>query len=154
MHFVGAVDDLQRARVFVHVAEAVVVSDARAAEGLDRPIHDLAGHVGGGDLDLGDLPPAFFFADLVHLPGGVQHEQTHLIDLDAARREALDHHALLGERLAERRPLVQPPAHQLQRPLRESHCAHAMVDATGSEASLRDLEALALAEEDVLGRDA
>jgi hypothetical protein len=29
-----------------------------------------------------------------------------------------------------------------------------MVDATGSEASLRDLEALALAEEDVLGRDA
>ena len=50
-------------------------------------------------------------------------------------------HALLGQRLAERHPLGDPAAHQLERPLGRADAAHAVVDAAGAEAGLGDGEA-------------
>ena len=45
-------------------------------------------------------------------------------------------------------------AHQFQRALGAADQAHAVMDAAGAEPALRDLEAAALAEQDVLGRHA
>ena len=57
--------------------------------------------------------------------------------------------ALVGERLAERDALLRARAHQLERPLGHADRAHAVVDAAGAEAGLRDREAAALLAEQV-----
>src|SRR5262249_12690015 len=45
------------------------------------------------------------------------------------------------------------PAHALERALGQTDQSHAMVDAPGTEAPLRDVEAAALAEQHIGGRD-
>ena len=60
--------------------------------------------------------------------------------------------ALLGQRPAERDAGLHPRAHQLQRALGDADEAHAVVNPAGPEASLRDLEAAALAEQHVRRR--
>src|SRR5690348_14518252 len=61
---------------------------------------------------------------------------------------------MLGDRLAEGDPLAGAIAHHLERTLGQPDCAHAVVDATGPQAALRDLEAATFAQQDVARRDA
>ena len=82
------------------------------------------------------------------------HQQARLIDLDARVGDPLHDDALLGERLAERDALLDALDHRLERALRQTDRAHAMVDAPRPKPALRDLEAAAFAEQQVLGRDA
>src|SRR5262249_49791555 len=59
---------------------------------------------------------------------------------------------VVGEALPEGHALLSAPAHKLERPLRDTDLAHAVVDPPGAEPPLRDLEAAAVPEEQVRGR--
>src|SRR5208282_3374493 len=59
---------------------------------------------------------------------------------------------LLGQRAAERTPRERPLAHQLEGALRLPEPSHAMVDASGPEALLRNLERLSPRSEQVRER--
>ena len=79
-------------------------------------------------------------------------QQPGLVDLVAGPRDLLAHHALLGQRLAERDPLLHPVDHQRQRPLGRAERAHAVVDAARAEPRLGDREPGALLAEQVRHR--
>ena len=64
-----------------------------------------AGRNGGsGDLDGGDLGPGSFGAVMVDEPGGLEHEQARLLDLDAGAGDKALYDPLLDDRPAERHP--------------------------------------------------
>jgi len=79
----------------------------------------------------------------------VQHHETRRVDHDARFRNALARHALLGNRAMEGDALGRALAHLFERALGLPDQAHAVVNAPRSEPALRDLEAAALAEQDV-----
>ena len=62
------------------------------------------------------------------------------------------HQLLVGQRLAEGDPLVEPLAHQVEGALRLAEPAHRVEDPAGAEPLLGDHEALAALAEQVLGR--
>ena len=59
---------------------------------------------GAADLDRRDLDARALVADGVHQPGGLERQQPGLLDLDARLGDPVLDDALVGERLAERRP--------------------------------------------------
>ena len=82
-------------------------------------------------------------------------EQPRLIDLDARLGDRrCSRHALVGDGLAEGGARQRAAAQRFERALGNADLAHAMVDAAGAEAALRDLEAAPLAEQHVGGRHA
>src|SRR5262249_49779260 len=85
---------------------------------------------------------------------GLEGEQPGLFDLDARLGDAFPHDTLVGERLPERDSHLRAHAHQVERPFGEAYRTHAMVDAAGAEARLRDREAAPLFAEEVLLRPA
>ena len=104
------------------------------------------------DLDRRDLGAGLLLADGVHHPRRLERQQAGLLDLHAGLRDAFAHDTLVGERLPERDARLRAHAHELERPLREPDGAHAVVDAAGAEAGLRDREAAAFLAEEVLLR--
>ena len=88
------------------------------------------------------------------MPGGVQDEQAELLELDEGVGDRLLHELLLGERAALCPAAERPLAHHLERLAHRRHGAHRVMDAAAAEAGLCDQEALALAAEEVLARDA
>ncbi len=81
-------------------------------------------------------------------------KQPRLVDLDARLGDALAHDALLGQRPAEGDAALDARAHRFERALGQADQAHAVVDAARPEPALRDLEAAAFAEQDVVDRHA
>ena len=154
MHLVRPVDDAHRALVRIGLGEPEVLAHAGRAVRLDRPVDDLARHVGRDHLDHRDLGPRRLVADDVHHVRGVEREQPRLVDHAARFGDALVPDRLFGQRLAERDARLQAVDHHLQRALGRADRAHAVVDAPRPEPALRDLEAAALAEQDVLDRHA
>ena len=100
-------------------------------------------HVRHHHLDHRDLLAGRLLAVLVHLPGGLEREQPRLVDLHARERDPVLHELLLAERAAEGDARVRVAAHDLERALGVADRAHAVVDAAGAEARLRDHEAAA-----------
>src|SRR5436189_189789 len=86
------------------------------------------------------VPP---LPDGVHHVRGLEHQEARRFDHDAGLGDALLRHRALGDGLAERHPLEAPLAHMLERALGDPDQAHAVVDASGSEPPLCDLEAAA-----------
>ncbi len=154
VHLVRAVGEAQGAGGGVGLGEAEVVAHTGAAVHLHGPVDHLQRHGGRGDLDHGDFLARLFVADLVHLPGGVQHQEARLVDHDARLGDALAGHALVGDAFAKGGALRGALAHLFQRALGAADDAHAMVDAARAEAALGDLEAAAFAEQDVGRRHA
>src|SRR5690606_6783468 len=101
-----------------------------------------------------DLGVRALVADRVHEPRGLERQQTDLLDLDPRLGDPVADDALLAQRLAEGHTLVGARDHQLEAALRDADEAHAVVDAAGPETRLGDREALALAGDQVAGRDA
>src|SRR5919197_128485 len=149
VHLVRSVGEAQRPRVRPHESQRELLAHAAAAVDLHRPVEHLQRHVRHGDLDLGDGLLGGLVADGVHHVRGVQDEQPRLVDLDARLRDALERDVVVGDALAEGHAAHRALAHQLQRPLGHADLAHAVVDASGTQAALRDLEAAALAEQQV-----
>ena len=108
VHLVGTVDEVQRARVGVHVGERPVVAHTRAAEHLDRPVDDRGRQARRHDLDRGDLEAGALHADGVHQPRGLHREQAGLLDLDAALGDLLLHDRVVGEVRFRTRPASAP----------------------------------------------
>ena len=106
------------------------------------------------DLDHGDFELGGFVADLVHHVGGLQAQKPRHLDVDARFGDALLPHRMFGELFAEGDARKQPLGHFFQRDFGGAEGAHAMVNAAGAEAALRDLEAAAFAEQEVAGRHA
>ena len=140
MDFVGTVGEAQAARARVGADQKFVV-DAGGAVRLDRPVDHLAGDVGRDDLDHRDLLLRDLVADGVHQVRRLQHQQARLLDHAARFGDPLLPHGLARDLGAERDAAGQPLHHQLERALGEADEAHAVVDAAGTEPSLRDLEA-------------
>src|SRR5207247_2241050 len=63
-----------------HMADYQVPREGALHGGL--PLDHPEGHVRDGHLDLGDRLPRRLVADGVHHPGGVEHEEARLVDLD------------------------------------------------------------------------
>ena len=120
------------------MARSITVVASRAATTLIAP----------------NLEARALLADGVDQPRRLHREQARLFDRDARLGDALLDHALVGEGLAERDPLLRPLAHELERLLGHADGAHAVVDAAGAEAGLRDREPAALLAEQELRRDA
>src|SRR4051812_37132155 len=147
MHLIRPVADADKAGIDVSAREKRVLGDAGGAVDLDGAIDDTRGHAGDYDLGGGDQIARSLVAVAVHLVSGLQREQPRLRNLAEGMRNVLTHRALLGERLAEGRARDRALAHQFQRALGAADQTHAMMDATGAQSSLRDLEAAAFAEQ-------
>ena len=81
-------------------------------------------------------------------------QQAGLVDRDPGLRDVLLDRSLLDERLAERHAVLRAGDHERERPLRRAQCAHAVVDAAGTQPGLGQGEAGALLTQQVRGRDA
>lgn len=139
-----------------HGGERSVLAHAHGAVGLDGAVDDLERDLGHLDLGLCDLAQGVFGVALVDLDGGVEHDQARSVDLDARLGHPLEQHAVLGQRLAkgDLAGVVQPVDQPLERALRRADGAHRVVDASGAQAALHDLEAAALAEDHGVQRHA
>ena len=121
---------------------------------LERTVYDPAHHARHEELDQRHLDASLLGTHLVDPPTGVVHEQSSGVDLRAALGDpVLD--GLLGAKELTRCRLARrgATAHQIEAPLRDSDPAHAVMDASRSQASLSDGEPLPLAAQEVLLRN-
>ena len=121
---------------------------------LDRLVDDAAGDLRDHRLHHRHPDARFLVAQHVHRLRRLQHHQAHLLDVVAGARDDFRVLAQLDQRLAERLARQAALDHHLQRRLRLADRAHAVVDAARPEADLRNLEAAAFAQQDVLLRHA
>ena len=121
---------------------------------LNGVVDDAQRRAGRRHLDHGDLQLRPLVAHLVHGVGGLETQQAGHLDVHARLGDALLPHRLLGDALAEGGAGEQPLAHLLQRHLGRAERPHAVVDAARAQPPLRDLEAAALAQQQVVGRHA
>src|SRR5690606_32849524 len=80
--------------------------------------------------------------------------QTGLLDHAAGFRDTLERYGLRANGLAKSDAVFDALAHCFQCPFRHANLAHAMVDTARAKPSLRDLEAAAFAEQDMIRRNA
>src|SRR5688572_12715418 len=110
MHLVRPVRDAQRAVDGPVARQRKVLAHTAAAVHLDRAIEHAQRHVRRGHLDPRDLLARFLVAHGVHEVGGMEHEQTGLIDLDARPGDVLADRAHLGEGPSEGDARLHPRA--------------------------------------------
>ena len=154
VHFVGTIGQTQRADMRIHARQARIARHAHAAMRLDGIVDHTQRDPRRRHFDHGDLELRGLVADLVHHVGGFQTKKPRHLDVDARLRDALLPDGMLGELLAEGDARQKPLGHFFQRHFGGAKRAHAMMDPAGPEAALCDLEAAALAEQEVAGRHA
>src|ERR1019366_3305992 len=143
MNSVRPVGQAQRARDGEERRQREVERDAGAAVDLDRLVDHVLQDARRDNLDRRDLAQGAERPELVELPRGEEREEARLVDRDAEVRDLLAVAPQVEERLAERDPREAALDEELQRELRRTDAAHCVMDATGPQAALRDLEALA-----------
>jgi len=141
-------------RVGIGLGQEGVLRHPRPAEDLHRAVDHPRGRRRHHDLGCGDQVARGLVALAVHLVGGAQRQQPRLLDVAERMRDVLAHRAVFGQRAAEGGAQGRAAAHQLQRALRAADQPHAVVNAPGTQPPLRDLEATALAEQQVGDRHA
>jgi hypothetical protein len=153
MHLIGPIDNTHRPARRVHVRQRRVLADARAAVCLDRPVDDLEVDLGDEDLDFGNLLERALGVGLVNFDGGIEDGKARGVDLDTGACDALEHDAMLVEKLAEGLLALVVDAREepLESLLGRADAPHSVVDAAGAKTTLDDLETAALAEDHVAG---
>ena len=146
---VRAIGEAERAHLSPRLGDEKVLRDASAAVRLDRAVKDSQAHVGNEDLDHRHVVARVLPAELVDAVCGGEDEEPRGVNLHAAVRNVLDDRPVLVERAAESDAVLAPRDHGLERALRHPDRAHAVVDPARAEATLRDLKAAALAEDEV-----
>ena len=129
-----------------------VLDVAVAAQGLDGGAADLLGHLAGKQLGHGGFLQAG--AAGVAQGGGVPGELARGFDLGRALGQAKTDGLVLEDRLAEALALLGVLNRHLQRAARHADALRGDADAPALQAAERDLVALALVADQVLGRDA
>src|SRR5262249_20880375 len=154
VYFVRAISKSQRADSRIGFGEAEIRGHAPAAVSLDRIVDDLEGDPRSCDLDHCDFKACRLVADFVHHIGRLEAEQSRHFNIDARRGGALPPRRWIGNALAKGNAQLQPPYHLLEGSFRDPNRAHAMMDAPGSQSSLGNFKAAALAQDQVGVRDA
>jgi len=94
-------------------------------------VDDRGRHRGGGHLDRGDLRAGALGAVAVDQPGGLEHQQPALLDLDAGAGDEVTDDTVLGERPTERHPGLRPFDHEREGEFGHPGRAHGVMDAAG-----------------------
>ena len=149
VHLVGAVGQTKRALAVPHLGEGEPLRDACGTVHLDRLVDDVAALLRHHRLDGADPHACLCVAEGVHRLGGTEHHQAHRLDLDASTGDDFHVLAEVDELLAEALTVETTVDHHLDGALGRTDGAHAVVNTSRPEAELRDLEAAALAPEDV-----
>ena len=121
--------------------------------GVHGPVHHVDQHLGSGHLDAGNvLADLGVIALVVDQPGGVEHLEAELLDLDPGVGDPVLDGLLLADERALGLPRKHPLAHHVEGSLGHPHRPHPVVDPAAAEAGLGDLEARPLVAQQVLGR--
>src|SRR5210317_2179633 len=110
------------------MGEEEVLTHARPAVNLDGSIEHCTCHGWRHDLDHGDQVLRGFSATLIHTLGSFQCEQPRLLDIAGRTRDVLADRLLFRQRATECNAALGTRAHGLERSLRETDQAHAMMD--------------------------
>ena len=149
---VGTVGEAQRPHAGVHRGQRHVVADAHAAVGLDGRSITRRAMFGTITLmaEISIRAPLLPTVSISHAAFSVSRRACSI----SMRQSAI--HSWITPCSASVLPkvtrLLDPPAHQLQRPLGQPDHAHAVVDPAGTEPGLGDGEPAALLAEQVAGR--
>lgn len=101
MHLIRAISEPQCSDARPHVGQGRVLTHASTSEGLDGAVDDGEGHLWDEDLGFGDLLEGLLGAELVHLDGGVEDDETGGVDFDAGAGDPFEDDAVFAEELAE-----------------------------------------------------
>src|ERR1700733_10183657 len=132
----------------------MIVVGSAPTKRLDRPVDDPLGHQRRRDFDHRNLLHRSLVADSVHHPSGFHREETSLLDGNTRFGNAFERYGLLSDGFAKSHPRGGAAAHSFQATLGKSDEPHTVMDSSGTESSLGDLEAATVTEQDVLQRDA
>mmetsp|Transcript_76924 Transcript_76924/g.204158 ORF Transcript_76924/g.204158 Transcript_76924/m.204158 type:complete len:455 (+) Transcript_76924:153-1517(+) len=149
VHDVWPVANTQVAIAPVHLFQLGVLRNSMSAVQLYGVVNDLDNRAYARNLDHGDVALRRFEALLV---GNTSSEVAELLahgDLHPCLCNHLLDTVLLCQQLTEGLPPVRAVNHGGERLLRHSKGPHAMVDPPWTESALRNLEAAALAQDDV-----
>lgn len=143
---IGSVGDAQRPDHGPQIGQGRILADTGGAVGLDSAVDDGQGGLGDEDLGLGDLLESGLGVALVDLDGGVKDDEAGGVDLDAGSGDPLEDDAVGGQRLAEGllAVVVDTGDEPLEGLFGGADGAHRVVDASGPQPALDNLEAAAL----------
>mmetsp|Transcript_51605 Transcript_51605/g.135396 ORF Transcript_51605/g.135396 Transcript_51605/m.135396 type:complete len:414 (+) Transcript_51605:2-1243(+) len=156
VHLVRAVGPTEAPRANKGHGQECVLRGTQAAVRLHGPVDDPLRHARHDGLDEAQQLPRVMVrvAEAVHAVCGLTDQQPRLVNLGPGLSHELDNAAHLCEFLPEGGARVGALTHEAQRTLCLTDHAHAVVDAAWPQPELSDLEAAALAPEDVGGWDA
>ncbi len=149
MHFIRPVGNSQSAHARPRRREERVLRYPRASVRLYGPIQHPQRNMGRDNFNHRDFRPRRFVPHHIHHICGFQRQQTCLFDLRARLCDNRANRTLLGKRLTESHARLHTIARRFQGALCHSDASHAMMDASGPQPPLRDLESTPFAEQDV-----
>ena len=148
MHFVGP-SAILSARAAPIRERAVIIADARATVSLYRAVDNTLRHILARHFDHRISRRNLYYPPD---PSWMRLSVSSLTArLDPRFGEVVTNLSLRRQRPAEGRPLADAPAHRFERTFGETDQAHAMVNPSGPETTLRDLEAAAGPEQHIRG---
>ena len=136
MNLVRTVCEPERPRRRPRRSQWPVLAKPGPAVELNGHVDDILGHGRHRDLDLRDLVHRAGNALLIQMPGGLEHQQTALLDRDPGLGDALGVAAQLGQRTTEGLASQRSPAGQLKGTLGQTDQAHAVMNSTRPETPL------------------
>mmetsp|Transcript_89875 Transcript_89875/g.257464 ORF Transcript_89875/g.257464 Transcript_89875/m.257464 type:complete len:354 (-) Transcript_89875:587-1648(-) len=152
VHHVGPIGDTQRTHVGPHGSQVRILAHAMCSMDLDGLVDDTQGRPRRRDLDHGDVRLSSLESFFVgHDRGQVAQLPAHG-DLDSRLRDGSANTILLRQEATECLAAMGPVNDGRQCELRLADGAHAVMDPARAQPALGDLEAAALAEDDVADR--
>lgn len=153
MHLIRPIHDPHRPPIRIHRRQRRILAHARAAIRLDRAVDDIEVHLRDQHFHLCDFLERALRVRRVDGDGRVEHRQPCGVDLDARARHPVQHDAVLVQHLAEGLLLgiIDAREEPFQSFFGRADGPHRVVDAAWPETPLDDLEAVALAENEVGG---
>src|SRR6266700_220357 len=144
MNFVRPIYDMKSTSMRPHRGQREVVAQSGSPKNLYGPIHHVRLHLGSYDFNHSDLVLSRLLAQRVNHPGRFERQQARLLDLQVRLRDPFLNGTLLDQGLSESDARGGTLTHQLQSVVSNAYCAHAVMNAPGSQTSLGDGKTAAL----------
>ena len=152
VQFVGTVADRPEAGGAIPLLDRKIARVSESPADLDGSVQHGQHHLGDMGLDHPEFGPNLHGTDLVHLPGGLEREQSRRLNLHVRERDVVLDHLVLPQELAVRLSRDGTLTHDVQGPLGLPEPAHGVVDPTASQALLRQDEPITWGTDQVIGR--